>query len=101
MVISLLNDCLCFAAVAYFPASGLRREINGAFLNVGFEGDSWSSSSCGFSDVYGARLYFDLSLMFPSGGIIRAFCFPVRCVQELASILYHLGGLFKDVIRTA
>ena len=77
----------CFAVV-YFPASGLHHRVTGEFINLGSESDSWSSSPYGVSNVNGSYLFLNTVCVFPLACTGRGYCFPVRCVQELAVVFY-------------
>ncbi len=76
--------------MAYFPASGYRGVEQGLLLGWGAIGLTWSSSSLGESSVYASYLGFDATVCRPSSSISgRTSGYSVRCVQELACILYR------------
>ncbi len=75
--------------MAYFPASGVRNRTDGAVTLLCKEGNSWSSSTYTQADVCAARLWLIDAKVSPFNGIHRAYSYPVRCVQELAVILYR------------
>ncbi|WP_455592576.1 hypothetical protein [Bacteroides sp.] len=52
-------------------------------MNVGTEGDNWSSSSRGSGTIQGAKLNFNVSNVNALNNTNRGNCYPVRCVQEL------------------
>lgn len=86
------NDYFCFAW-RYFPASGLRLREDGRLVNISTEGDSWSSSSRDGASVQGAKLYFTTTNVNPLGYTYRAYCYPVRCVQELTWPFYIIRNI--------
>ncbi|WP_321332215.1 fimbrial protein [uncultured Bacteroides sp.] len=75
------NYSMLLTGIGYYPTSGYRSRITGAFNLVGTDGYCWSASPSS------ANGYF---LRFNSGGNVypasndygRADSFPVRCVQE-------------------
>ncbi len=75
--------------MGYFPASGFRIAVDGSFNNIGQEGDSRSSSSFGSGVASGGYLFFSVANVMPLYGSRRTYGFPVRCVQELADVLYR------------
>ena len=99
MIISLFNDCLCFAVRGYFPASGLRYCQRGYLSQVAIEGSEWSSSPLALGQCFSSARYFLSSSIQSLFQGYRGHSRPVRCVQELAGILYHFDSFFEDVIR--
>ena len=85
----LLSDCLLFSWV-YFPASGYRDLVAGAFEGVGLSGYVWSTSvwGVGFSTIN--FLGFTVEYLQPFRRDFRPYGLPVRCVQELTLACYIL-----------
>ncbi|WP_455593483.1 hypothetical protein [Bacteroides sp.] len=76
--------------MAYFPASGWRDSVAGEWLLVGLRGYMWSSSTFAAVRTFlTGSLRLDTDWIKPLDGNARAFTLPVRCVQELAVILYR------------
>ena len=78
-----LNDCFCFAVVAYFPASGYRTRDTGALASIGSEVLCRSASSFGVGSTQGTTLDLLSYSVGPVTRSRRANTSPVRCVQEL------------------
>ncbi|WP_455593484.1 hypothetical protein [Bacteroides sp.] len=70
-----------FCSVGYFPASGYRWRESGILRKIGEEGDSWGSSSCGFTSSTTRYLGFIDLWLHPLREDGRVYGFPVRCVQ--------------------
>ncbi|MDE6374623.1 MAG: fibrobacter succinogenes major paralogous domain-containing protein [Alistipes sp.] len=64
------------------PASGYRQRETGALTNVGAQGLCWSSSPFSGSER-ASSLVLGAAYIRPSYTDIRAYGFPVRCVQHL------------------
>ena len=75
--------------MGYFPASGYRTREYGGCDGVGINGYSWSVASVSCGSVHGSRFKLSNSWIGPLDIDCRAYGFPVRCVQELAVILYR------------
>ena len=89
VAICFYNDCLLFCSEGYFPASGIRRCEQGFLGNVSSEGSCWSSSSVANASSFGSAFYSlaaTTSLCYLG---YRGHARPVRCVQELACVLYR------------
>lgn len=65
-------------------AAGFRDCTTGALLDVGMQGDAWSSSSYASGNYNAGYLAFNASLVNPLNGTNRANGLPVRCVQASA-----------------
>ena len=91
MIVFVLQWC-------YFPASGYRHGV-GKLGNVGVASYLWSVSSLGKVLYSGAvfTCFVEMVNVIANGN--RYVGRPVRCVQELAGILYHFDSFFEDVIR--
>ncbi len=90
LLLSVFKWLLLFCSEGYFPASGYRNWKLGEFLNASTAGHCWCSSSGGggYSPFNSTFLRFLSTDIGPVFGHVRAHGFPVRCVQELAVILY-------------
>ena len=64
----------------FYPASGVRVHLSGAFRDMGYIGYFWQSA---LSGIYGIHMEVNSSLVRPSSIRERAFGMPVRCVQNL------------------
>ncbi len=75
--------------MGYFPASGWRETKDGGITGGRTGGYSWSSSSVGMVDSGAAYLAGESDKVMPFKLLYRSYGLPVRCVQELAVILYR------------
>ncbi|MDE6374401.1 MAG: fibrobacter succinogenes major paralogous domain-containing protein [Alistipes sp.] len=72
----------------YVPASGFRDCTTGSLSNVGSIGDYWSSAPYAAGHANGGVLYTNSDNVGPLNGFVRAYGFPVRCVQHLQGCLF-------------
>ncbi|WP_455592570.1 hypothetical protein [Bacteroides sp.] len=72
-----------YSGYRYFPASGYRNRETGAFGAIGGDGYGWSSSSRAISNVNGANLGFNGTVVNVLNNNNRTNGFPIRCVQAL------------------
>jgi hypothetical protein len=73
-----------YGGVTFYPASGYRHRESGSFTNTGSNGYAWS---CAVTGANGCFLDFSSTYVGPTGNSLRAYGFPVRCVQNLLFIL--------------
>jgi hypothetical protein len=66
--------------VTFYPASGRRDQLSGAFINTGSYSYWWSSAVSGAN---ACCLRFFSAEVGPSYGLNRTCGLPVRCVQYL------------------
>ncbi|WP_288862127.1 hypothetical protein, partial [uncultured Alistipes sp.] len=67
---------------AFYPAAGYRTNSTGALSAVGTYGYVYSSSSYAAGNLRAGFLYFSSGGVYPLLGNLRAYGFPVRCVQN-------------------
>jgi uncharacterized protein (TIGR02145 family) len=66
--------------VTFYPASGYRNSISGAFTSTGSNGYAWS---CAVNSANAYYLNFNNTNVNPVNNNNRAYGFAVRCVQHL------------------
>jgi hypothetical protein len=66
--------------VTFYPATGLRYPTSGAIVDTDYSGRAWSVAISGTNAYY---LVFTSANVYPTGSNVRAYSFPVRCVQYL------------------
>ncbi len=99
LLLSVFKWLLLFCSEGYFPASGYRFRGSGNFNYIGLYGYVWSSSSKGNAAIEGAYLLFWVDEVSPLGTPYRGGTFPVRCVQELACVLYRSVIKARSVVE--
>ena len=67
-------------ATINFPASGLRDNVDGSLINVGYDGYYWSAVP--YNTYNGCGLYFSSGFVVPLNNNTRAYGFAVRAVSE-------------------
>lgn len=90
-----------FAVVVYFPASGVRFELNGGLASVGNSGRYWASSSFEVQSGLSSALNVDSGTCKLLDALHRSVGRSVRCVQELTIIKESiiLARSIVDIIR--
>ncbi|MDR3117994.1 MAG: fibrobacter succinogenes major paralogous domain-containing protein, partial [Mediterranea sp.] len=67
---------------ALYPATGYRYRSSGNVVNVGITGNYWSASPFDSINDFASFMNFESTITNSQNGALRAYGYPVRCVQE-------------------